>query len=56
MDSQPLEARIEEFKKRVDDDGEFLHLPLGEFIEQIALTQNEKREAKRLLLELQTKS
>ena len=44
-----LENDIEDFKNRVDDDREFVHLPLEEFINNIALTPSEKKEAKALL-------
>ena len=44
-----IESKIKKFKLSVDDDKEFIHLPLEEFIKEIALTPSEKKEAKRLL-------
>lgn len=47
-----LEERIEDFKLKVDDDKEFINLPLDEFVKNIALTPSEKKEASKLLKEL----
>jgi len=47
-----IQDRIKAFKLRVDDDREFIDLPLEEFIESIALTKEERREAKLLLKQL----
>ena len=47
-----VRSKIKAFKSLIDIDGDFVHLPLHEFVESIALLRREKNEAKVLLEEL----
>lgn len=53
MDSEVLEAHIEVFKNNIDPD--LSHLPLEVFIESVALTPRERKQAKQYLMELNIK-
>ena len=53
MDSEVLEAHIEVFKNNIDPD--LAHLPLEEFVEAVALTPRERKQAKNYLMELNIK-